>query len=282
MLPILIVDQPKGLDYLWILGDTFVKDNVDNFVLRSKRDRSNFMFSNFEVETYGVSCTSTNDVSPLSRVRNVLYKAFAKFNRLPKLIVVIMEDSVLEYLKLNDFGLAEAYQIMFEWLVKEYYRGILSMKEKLPTKASREGYPHVLFVAPTVHNLYANDNRRRKFTLAMEKVARESNKFKNMSVLRLKQVWDPEDRNLYLKFNKMLSEEGFRTYWKALDKSVKYCISRMDEENTNRIVENHKQELERQDQPPRFNYYQAPAATNYNDTWYDRYHYDSRNDSQNY
>ena len=171
-----------------------MRNNVDQYVMRAKRDRAaSYIFSNFEVETYGVDCTSTNDVSPLSRVRNLLFKAFGRFNRLPKLIIVIMEDDVLNSLKCNNYGLAEAYQLMFEWLVKEYYRGLLTIKEHLPQRASREMWPHTVFITPTVHNSYPNDNKRRKFTLAMEKVSRESKKFVNMSVLRFKQVWDPED-----------------------------------------------------------------------------------------
>ena len=237
------------------------------------------MFSNYEVEYYGVDCTSTNDISPLSRIRNVLFKAFAKFNRLPKIMVVILEDDVLEALKCNDFGLAEAYQHMFEWLVREYYRGILTIKEILPQKAVRDHWPHVLFIAPSVHNSYANDNKRRKFTIAMEKVAREYKHFKNMSVRRLKQVWDPEDRNLYLNVTKSLSEEGYRSFWKAVDRTTKFCANGLEEQDMQYTADQYNNILEErqaQAHKPRYSSYTSQSKQEV--SWKnDRYHYDVRN-----
>ena len=165
---------------------------------RIKQDPGNFVYSNFEVESYATNAIKSNNPSVLSRFRNLVMRAFGIFNKLPRLIVVVCEDDLAKAIHINDFGISEGYQRMCEWLIREYKRNLLTIKEKLPRKSICTDWPHILFLAPSVHKNYNNDKYRKKFTHAMENALRESRNAENMSILRLRQMWDSEDGNIFL------------------------------------------------------------------------------------
>ena len=104
-----------------------------------------------------------------------------------------------------------------------------------------------------------------------------------MSALRIKRPWDNEDGNLFWKFNRHFSDEGQSVFWQALDRTIRYCVSKLDEEAKNNLFEE-------------FQYEQASVYTSpveqYTDGQYrqryiptaqdttvrnDRYHYTRRN-----
>ena len=44
-----------------------------------------------------------------------------------------------------------------------------------------------------------------------------------MSALKLVQVWDIYDKSLYLKAQNRITHEGKSTFWRAVDKTVRFC-----------------------------------------------------------
>ena len=243
--------------------------------MRCKNDQSSYIFNNFQVEHYGTDEIQSYDPSKLSRFRNLIYKAFNKFNRLPKYIVIIFEEDLVNATDYNDFGLADIYQQLLEWIIKEYHRSVITIKDRLPNKAARMHQPHIIFIAPSVHRNYKNDNKRRKFTLALEKAARESRNFLDMSTYRLRKQWDPEDNMLVSRALHKMTETGLRAFWTSVEKTVRYCDMKLNEkqetEKRNQWMEETIQsEQLRLPPPPPFSTFTNNGG---NTVRSDRYHY---------
>ena len=45
----------------------------------------------------------------------------------------------------------------------------------------------------------------------------------NITVLKLKKGWNPDDSTLYVREARCYTYEGLSTYWQAVDKTVKFC-----------------------------------------------------------
>ena len=59
---------------------------------------------------------------------------------------------------------------------------------------------------------------RYKFNKSLEEVAKLHN---NVYTLALKKVWDPKDINLFSAEYNRYTNEGYRSYWEAVDKTVR-------------------------------------------------------------
>ena len=246
---------------------------------QAKLDKNNYMFTNFEVESYSTDETSSNNPSTISRVRNLITRAFCILNKLPKLIVIILEDALVKAVKLEDYGVTDAYKDILAWLVREYKRSILDIKDKIPPKANKAEWPHILFLAPTVHTNYTNDVFRRKFTSALESTIRESRHAQNMSTQRITRPWDSENNNFTWQFNKQMSDEGLKNFWLSVDKAVKYTLEDM------------QAKLEKKSQVRHFEkptYFSSNQRTHFDHKWYnqnqnrpprnDRFHFTRKKD----
>ena len=153
----IIADPPKGKEYVWLLGDRFIKQNADVFIKTNKMNKQNFLFSNFELESYSSDETSSNNPSTLSRMRNLIIRSFGRHNKLPKYIIIVFKDALVQAVNREDFGVLDIYKDILTWLLREYRRSILEIKDKLPKKCTKTDEPHILLLAPTVHKNYKND-----------------------------------------------------------------------------------------------------------------------------
>ena len=47
--------------------------------------------------------------------------------------------------------------------------------------------------------------------------------YENVSVLKLKNLWDPEDTNLFIQHAQRYTHAGLRVYWEAIDRTIKFA-----------------------------------------------------------
>ena len=143
---------------------------------------------------------------------------------LPKLIVVVVEEDIIQYLK---FKLEKAkvqaepkFKKAISWLMREFVKSIDIYKEFLPAKAKKDKIPHILWIQPVTNVNFHNNKEREKFGMIMKS---NSLLFNNTTSLRLLQIWDVYDRNLYLEHQRRFTHEGKVQYWRAIDKTVRFC-----------------------------------------------------------
>ena len=73
--------------------------------------------------------------------------------------------------------------------------------------------------APT-HCNFPDNNVREMFNRALGNSALYS---ENTWALRLKKIWDASDTSLFLQQQQRFTNEGYKTYWEAVDKTVRYA-----------------------------------------------------------
>ena len=143
----IFADSIQGYDKIWFLGDLFIKSSFGKYFQDALTlDRStNYIKAHYDtMEYYHVSHEDGHDKNILSRVRNVLIKAINCEILLPKVIVVIMNNDLMDAIEHYKPGISYVLGRTLEWLINEFHKIITSHKENLPTKCRKFKYPTFL------------------------------------------------------------------------------------------------------------------------------------------
>ena len=219
----IIIGTPKGYDKVWLIGDDFVAQTYQQYFVRMET-KDSYIKQNFEVSAFFNNALAFNR-SSIGRLQNALAAAINQQNILPKLVVYILENDVINCLPKEECEETTLliYKKVFRSMATFTERAFATLHESLPAKCMREGYPHILWIQPIIHDdLKLHDEFRRKtFKQAMTEVVPE---FTGMSTLELKQIWDESDSTQLLPNKpRLLSAKGNCTVWRAIDRTVKYC-----------------------------------------------------------
>ena len=159
----------------------------------------------------------------ISRFRNCLVHLINRHAKLPKFIVIIPEDDLLNTVKYTGFGVSSAYAKILDWLVLEFYKIISGFKDRLPAKCTKIDEPHMVWIQTTRHSNYNNDEIRGKFNNCMRVIAGAQD---NTAVYFLQQLWERKNSNLVMQQNGYITFTGIGTLWGAVDRTIKYAVSR--------------------------------------------------------
>ena len=184
---------------------------------------ASFTYQNFEVRDFVSSHFSTNESSPLGRIRSNLIKVLNKHNTLPKLIVVVLDDDTTKITKHLTEPSVTATQIV-HWFLREFHKSIDIYKDWLPIKAKTANLPHILWITPPTLKLFsAHDNARREnFTKILQSTAA---KYPEMSCLNLLKIWDGQDSSLFVRDAYRFTAQGLCDYWASVDSAIRYCFT---------------------------------------------------------
>ena len=201
----------RGLEKIWIIGDNFCNCTFDGHYKNSAGPNSEsnnqfYAFKNYEVREFSNNQYDSLFRNTAGRIRNSFLKAINEHNALPKLIVTILDDDLIQGMN-SKFDFDLQLHVLTTWLVTEFEKAIATYKDFLPQRAKRQNFPHFLWIAPPTHcNFGAESNNLR---LAQTKCLAEivSTK-KNMTMLKMIKVWEHEDRNAFLKDSYRLTSAG--------------------------------------------------------------------------
>ena len=161
----------------------------------------------------------------MGRSVNALISLFNTINALPKLIVMVLEMDLTDDIKFtkedrkSNLNYAAIYDRILKSHISKVNRCIAAFKENLPSKADRKNWPIVLWIAP-VKNVNFNDNVEREiYGQQLEQQVKFHN---NHIYLELKQVWSKFDRTLFCTKNNRFTADGFKAFWMAVDRTIKY------------------------------------------------------------
>ena len=186
-----------------------------------------FVKERFEVSAYCNSRFATNELNIIIRVKSALTAAIEKHLKLPKYLVIVLEEDVIEYARFQGPGISGILGRYLEGLASEINHIIHIRLEQLPLKAKMQGeYPVIYWVAAVSHKLLTNRDLRAKFNLCLESIIK---KFDNMRVIKIKEIWNYDDQ--FLVSNGALTPTGLSTYWKAVDSSIHFNVKRNEKSN---------------------------------------------------
>ena len=151
----------------------------------------------------------------------MLVKALNEHSKLPKYIVVVMEDDIIRCI--NFSGMKEAdiiavFNQCINWLLEKYHKLIKERKELLPKKASKFLYPQVFWVAlPLHHNFDDNSIEIRQFNQVLESIA---GKFKETKTMKIRRHWSYNDSSVTPAG--IINETGKIRYWSGIDECIEF------------------------------------------------------------
>ena len=222
-------EMVSAYDQLWIFSDDFGNKSFQKFFM-DRPCNEGYMKTHFDVKGFSNGSLSDNP-SVIGRFSNLMKFAISstitgktskKLLPLPKLIVIIPEDDILNCLKEEENGLTKAFGRLVKFIMTEHERGIASFKENIPSKSKKDGYPHILWILTPFHQNFVNNDERQKFNRAVEDTSKY---YTNISCLELKKVWNPKDDGFFSREFRRFTADGYKAYWEAVDRTVRYCDS---------------------------------------------------------
>ena len=211
-----------GLDALWFIGDNFMAETYRKY-FRKNEDHDWFVKENFEVTGFCSSKYSDSNSNMLSRIINSYAYALneTKLFKLPKFIVVVLDDDLIQYLGFVGKGTTCCYGEWLEYIVKNMLDMTKIRLASLPKKAVKTGYPQLYFVVPPHHAQFTDNKARTRVASAMEVVCKE---FTEVCIIRMKEIWNYGDKSL-VDSHGYLTHQGLQTYWYSVD-SAMHSMSR--------------------------------------------------------
>ena len=209
-------------------------DSIRHYFIQCDADKF-YTKENFDIE-YTLSMDPFRG-NALSRICNGFIYSLQNYNTLPKIVVLVIEDDIINMINHDDFGITKIYTLTMQWLMADLKRIINKFNTFIPSKA--KGMPHFLWIIPTMHNLYPNNNKRKKFGVGLKAIAALH---ENTSALRLVQVWNPANSELYLSREERLTPQGLIAFWQAVDKTIHFCDTNVinHDENKQRFQKKNK------------------------------------------
>ena len=187
----------------------------------SELQKPMFQFNSYISTQYDVkvfaSKSSNMMRSSLGRFCNVLANAMNDHDKLPKYIIVVVEDDILRCVNFVKPGVSEVYGRDLQWLANEYHEIIAARKENLPKKARRFHYPQIFWMALTQHHNIPNNMLRHKFNQCLGTVV---SLHKEMKMLRIRRHWSYNDFGVALNGN--IVEAGKIRYWSGVDEAIEF------------------------------------------------------------
>ena len=208
------------MDELWFVGDNFVSRCYRQF-FKNAPETGKYVKEKFEVSVYCNSRFISNELNIIIRMKTALLTAIEKKIKLPKYVVIVLENDVVEYARYNGSGISGILGRYTEGLTAAIQKIIQAQKEQLPLKAKREGYPVIYWVNAVHHKSFANSSLRTKFNHCLEAAV---NMYDSMRVIKIKEIWSYDD--LALVNNNEMTPTGLSAYWKAVDALIRFNVKR--------------------------------------------------------
>ena len=180
--------------------------------------------SRFDAHLFAKNKFVSQVPSMLGRLRNQLTNAIKLHKLLPKLIVVVLDDDLIDFLIQKNAMTSFTLEKVVHWLMKQFSRVVASYKELIPKKSVGEKYPQFVWIQCPYNINYVNNSDREKFNQVIEDTAKF---FDNTGVFQLKKIWEESDTTLFLKEANRYTSDGLRTYWEAVDRTIRFCDTTM-------------------------------------------------------
>ena len=185
--------------------------------------KTGYMRAHYDVTGYCQN-TSLND-SIICRLRNALVEPMNKQVLLPKAIVLIFEQDIMNHVNYFKTGFSSLMTRLLEWIANQIHRLLTAHKERLPSKSRKFRYPTVLWTLLPEHYAFGDRNEYRvKFNTCVQSV---TSLFREMTIL--KPEWDELDMGLINK--QIFTSRGYLVYWQSVNKAFENWDKGADEVN---------------------------------------------------
>ena len=141
---LLLSDKPKGIHKLWFVGDDFMDETYRPYFKKARV--SLYSKQNFEISNFSNTKRNSNNRIVISRILNTFVSAINSIGVLPRFVVFVIDDEVMNFIEYQGFGVSTLYGNLLEWLIKKVNSKVMDAKKLLPSKSVREDYHR--FIGP--------------------------------------------------------------------------------------------------------------------------------------
>ena len=210
----------RGLEQMIMVGDTFVRRSARQTFLRLENCLTTSWFE-VHIKTSDLNCTNPYLIG---RINNAITAGFNVAPNMPKIVALILEADLINEVRGLKYERQkqEYYGKFIEAIVTHFHDVKGRFDTLLPVNGKRPGWPKLALIMATLHRNYTRSDYddRRKFNETLQIVAK---KHKDVWPLKLIQVWDENNNNLFIHREQRMTSEGYTAYWKAIDRTLVYC-----------------------------------------------------------
>ena len=100
----------RALEAIWFVGDAFLDWSFTESYKHLRHEEEKFYIPElYDIHDFASTKYKSNIHNVLARIRSQLYVAIKQEKVLPKVIVFVLDDDVVQQIHFNDFGLTEVY-----------------------------------------------------------------------------------------------------------------------------------------------------------------------------
>ena len=185
--------------------------------LPAGKENDAFVTQNFETNIIaGNNRSSCKNI--LSRFLNSFTNTYNMHITIPKWVVIVVEDDIIKTLKPENL---DDFKRVTDFLMSTFEKIIRSVTDDLPFKANKYQWPHLLFIEPTLHQNFKNNNARKMMIECLHKSALTHDR---TVVLPLKSKdWTYSNPELFNPSRLAHSHNGFKAFWQSFDHTVRFA-----------------------------------------------------------
>ena len=216
------------MEKLWLIGNNFIAKTGQQYFINRAND--SYAQEHFEIKLVyhsGLNIKSTQanardfDDNAVSRIYNSFVKAMTDSASIPKLVVFILENDVIQFINYDNFGVTALYGKIIDTLARNINQAVDQFREFLPAKAKRDDWPQFIWIIPSTHANYdRNENAlRKKFGGELENMLSHHS---DMHAVKLK-TWEMTNGHFVSPESSRITNYGLKKFWKGVDKNIKHA-----------------------------------------------------------
>ena len=212
----------QGIESLWILGDTtmnmLAQYRAGTSTTAAASRNESYIAQHFKM-SITASGGKSNINSPIARIINGFIKNYNEQKKLPKWVMIVPEDDLINmFLVQNNLSLT--YQMVIEFITSEIEKVATAIKESLPNKAKKYGWPFIIWVEPVLHTNLHDNRLRSEFILSLHKTILMHN---TSLVLQPRQAWSADDMELMDWQRQKFTDEGKQLFWCSMEQMARFA-----------------------------------------------------------
>ena len=210
-----------------LVGDSFVRKTAKANFLHLNKDTA-YATNNMEVIIKAGDPYDTNIKNFFTaRINNAMVQAFNEVTNMPKMVVVILESDLIDAVSGEGDEVIMYYGRYLEDIIDDFHKIVKEMRQILPENAMKRGWPRLVFIIPTTHRNYTDKQKRQWFIDTLLTVVKY---YDDVWALKLIQVWDENNCNIFSKRDNIFSREGLQIFWSAVDRTMAFCSRKITRE----------------------------------------------------
>ena len=183
------------------------------------------MKANFDTFAFCNSRFNSQETNLLTRLKSFFSRAVDKRIKLPRFVVVVLDNDLIQYLAFIKKGVETLLGEWFEWVMVCFTELCKARCTQLPKKAVRDDYPQLYFVAPPKHKRFGDNNAQQTLLNCMETTVKI---YDNVPLIKMIELWNFNDEEL-VDDDGHITSLGLTTYWVSIDAAVAFNVKKRDE-----------------------------------------------------